>query len=68
MILYGLKTKGRFEFSVLAKDTADLESKIEDCYWANFARSSKGSSYSRADFMKNKIKVRIEITEIPEEK
>ena len=64
MIIYGLKTKDKFEFPVKVKELSDLEEKINHAYWCAFGMSSKGSNYSMEDFMKDKIKVKIEITKI----
>lgn len=66
MTLYGLKKKGKFEFPLIVKELKDLEPCIENSYWANYGMSKKGSNYSREDFMKDKLRVKIEITELKE--
>lgn len=65
-ILYALKVKGKFQFPVKVKELSQLDTEINKAFWCAYGISSKGSNYSMDDYMKDKIKVKIEIMEIKE--
>lgn len=62
--MYALKVKGKFQFACRAKTKAELEEKINVCYWNWRAHQEKGSNAPIEDYMVNLERVEITVKRI----